>query len=295
MRAALLLLLSAAGCSGEKAKAAAPAGERLVVVGGAVAETVFALGAGDLVVGVDTSSYYPPAETAKLAKVGYQRLLSAEGVLSLRPSKLIVSPEAGPPAALDAIRAAGVPVVLVDAPYTLAGARERVEKVAAALDRDPSALLTQMTADEEAAKATVAAGCGVPKVVFVYSRGIGSPMVSGDRTPADAMIELAGAKNAIEGFDSFKPLTAEAALAAAPDVILVPTRALESSGGVDGILGMPGLALTPAGQAKRVVAVDDLLLLGFGPRAGSAVSELSRQLRPCLPSDGAKRDLGGER
>jgi iron complex transport system substrate-binding protein len=273
--------------------AAKPRGERLVLVGGAITEIVFALGAGDRVVGVDTSSYYP-AETAELAKVGYQRILSAEGVLSLAPTKLIVSPEAGPPAVLEALAAAGVEIVRVDAPFTLEGARERVLRVAAALGVSPDALLAKMREDEAEARRVVAAGCGKPKVLFVYARGLGSPMVSGDKTAASAMIELAGGQNAVTGFDSFKPLTAEAALAAAPDAVLLPARAFESLGGARGVFEMPGLALTPAGHAQRVARVDDLQLLGFGPRAGLAVQELSRQLRPCLPSDPAKRD-GGER
>jgi iron complex transport system substrate-binding protein len=291
-----VIVVAAAGVVNARGGAPPPAGPRLVVVGGAVSETVFALGAGELVVGVDTSSVYPPAETARRAKVGYQRLLSAEGVLSLRPTQLLVGAEAGPPAALAAIRAAGVPIVEIDAPYTLEGARERVRLVAAALGRpqEGEALVARMLAEERRAADVVAAGCGRPRVLFVYARGVGSPMVSGDGTPADAMIELAGGQNAVEGFAHFKPLTAEAALAAAPDVVLVPARALAALGGPEGVLAMPGLALTPAGRAGRVAAVDDLLLLGFGPRAGLAVEELSRQLRPCLPSDAATRD-GEER
>lgn len=104
--------------------------------------------------------------------------------------------------------------------------------------------------------------------------------VSGTGTSADAIIALAGGKNAVQGYESYKPLTAEGAVEAAPDVILVTTRGLASSGGVEGLLKQPGLELTPAGQAGRVVAMDDLYLLGFGPRLGEAVRDLCGQLHP---------------
>ena len=104
--------------------------------------------------------------------------------------------------------------------------------------------------------------------------------VAGRRTAADSIIALAGGRNAVEGYEGYKPLTAEAAAGAAPDVILVTSRGLETSGGVDELLKQPGLSLTPAGKARRVIAMDDLLLLGFGPRLGQAAKELCDQLHP---------------
>ncbi len=102
-------------------------------------------------------------------------------------------------------------------------------------------------------------------------------MVSGSGTSAHTMIQLAGAVNAVSGYENYKPLTAEALVAASPDVILMLTSGLESLGGVDGLLKTPGLALTPAGQNRRIVAMDGLYLLGFGPRTGKAVLELARK------------------
>ena len=116
-------------------------------------------------------------------------------------------------------------------------------------------------------------------MLFVYARGPSTLLVGGGGTAADAMIRLAGGTNAASGFDGYKPLTAEAAVAAAPQVILVTTSGLESVGGTDGLLDLPGLALTPAGKARRVVAMDDLYLLGFGPRVAGAMAALADQLR----------------
>lgn len=114
--------------------------------------------------------------------------------------------------------------------------------------------------------------------------------VAGSGTSAEAMIELAGAENALTGIDGFKPLTAEAVVEAAPDVILMLTRGLDSVGGVDGMLEQPGIELTPAGENCRIVAMDDLLLLGFGPRLGTAVRALTEKLHPQLEAASASAE-----
>ncbi len=96
------------------------------------------------------------------------------------------------------------------------------------------------------------------------------------------MIKLARGLNAITHYEGFKPLTAEAAIVAAPDVLLLPSRGLESMGGADGLFKLPGLSLTPAGKNRRFIAMDDLYLLGFGPRVGRAIQELIVSLYPEL-------------
>lgn len=260
------------------------AAERLVTVGGTVTEIAFALGAGGEVVGVDTSSVYPPAATT-LPQVGYQRTLAAEGVLSLRPSRVLLTRDAGPPAAIAQIRAAGVEVVDVPHEPSLDGARAAIRAVAAELGREAKGEELVAALDAEAAGASAALARvkkNKPRVLFVYARGGGVALVSGTGTAADAMIGLAGASNAVTEFDGFRPLTAEGAVAAKPEVVLVPTRGLESLGGTAALLATPGLALTPAAAQQRVVAMDDLYLLGFGPRAGQAIAELARALHPEL-------------
>lgn len=104
--------------------------------------------------------------------------------------------------------------------------------------------------------------------------------VSGRGTSADAMIKLAGGQNAVTGYVDYRPLTAEAVIAAAPDVILLLDRGLDDVGGVKGWLKQPGLALTPAGRTRRIVSMDDMLFLSFGPRLGQAVLQLNKLLYP---------------
>ena len=50
---------------------------------------------------------------------------------------------------------------------------------------------------------------------------------------------------------------------------------LESVGGVSGLVELPGVAQTSAGKNRRVVAVDDSLLLSFGPRTPALINELA--------------------
>jgi iron complex transport system substrate-binding protein len=272
---------SAAAAS--SSRAAVPADARIVSVGGTVTEIVYALGLGPRVVAVDTSSVFPVNATA-LPQVGYQRTLAAEGVASQRPTLLLLTHEAGPPPAVEQLRGLGIPLHVIPADPSVEGAKEKIRLVAAALGEKAKGeeLTRALVAELASAEALTRTAKSKPKVLFIYARGGGTLMVGGTGTPASAMIQLAAGENAVSAFDGFKPLTAEAVTTAAPDVILVPSRGLESLGGIDGLVAQPGVALTPAGKARRVVAMDDLLLLGFGPRLGSAVRELAIHLHPEL-------------
>jgi iron complex transport system substrate-binding protein len=236
----------------------------------------YALGAGARLVGVDTSSTYPEAAT-RLPQVGYQRALSVEGILSLRPSLVLATAEAGPPAVLHQLQTAGIPVLTIPAPYTVEGVQVKIWLIAQALELSSQGeqLVQALTRDIAMTSALLQSARVHPRVLFLYARGQGALQVSGRGTAADAMITLAGGVNAVTGYEGYKPLTPEAAIAAAPDVLLMPARGLDSVGGIDGLLQAPGVALTPAGQERRIIAMDDLYLLGFGPRLGQAVRDLA--------------------
>jgi iron complex transport system substrate-binding protein len=261
---------------------------RIVTLGGAVTEIVYALGAGDQIVGVDASSVYPAAATEK-PDVGYFREVPAEGVLSLDPSLILALEGTGPPAVLDQFRGAGVRTVLVPDEPSVKGTKRKIRKLGGLLGREAAAdsLIQGMERDLEAARTLRREVTTAPRVLFIYARGTGSMSVAGRGSSAEAMIELAGAENAIAGFKGYKPMAAEAVVSAEPDVILMLERGLESIGGVDGLLEQPGIELTPAGKNRRIVAMDDLLLLGFGPRLGTAVTRLTKKLHPALGSTAA--------
>jgi len=257
------------------------AADRIVSAAGSITETIYALGAEDALVAVDVSSVFP-AEADALPKIGYDRQLSAEGILSMEPSVVMVTENAGPPEVIKQLEAAGVNMLVLPAQHTPEAAKDRILKIGEALHLEEAAgkLAAKLQTDLDVAKTKVEGVKFLPKVLFIYARGGGVMNVSGTDTSADAIITLAGAENAIQAYEGYKPLTAEGAVAAAPDVILVTTRGLESSGGIEGLLKQPGLVLTPAGKDRRIVVLDDLYLLGFGPRLGEAVRDLCDQLHP---------------
>lgn len=276
----VVCFLFLANCAAKSASDGATDSDRVIAVGGAVTETIYALGAESKLVGTDTSSVFPEAAT-RLPQVGYQRTLSAEGVLSLKPDLVLAMAEAGPPAALSQIESAGVKIVKVNGEHTVDGAQTKIREIAEALNVEAKGeeLIKKLDADLSDAKRCVQTLQTKPKVLFIYARGGGAPNVSGTKTAADAMINLAGGQNAVTEFENFKPLTPESLVAAAPDFILFPTRGLHSIGSIDGALKIPGVAETPAGKNRRIIAVDDLILLGFSPRLGEGVKQLCEKLR----------------
>ncbi len=248
---------------------------RLVTVGGAITEVVYALGAESQLVGTDTTSLFPAA-AQQTAKVGYMRQLSAEGVLSLKPDAVIASSEAGPPVVIDQLRSAGVKVELIKADHSWDEVRAKVQAVGRAARREAQArdLQAKLDAEWSAVQKRVASSAKPkPRALFILSHSA-SPQVSGQGTAADALIRFAGGVNTITGFQGYRPMTAEAMAAAAPEFILTSQQSIDAHGGLDKFWQRPELALTPAYGRRALVTLDALLLLGFGPRLPQAVREV---------------------
>ena len=255
--------------------AAAEAPRRVVSIGGALTEIVYALEAQEVLVGNDTTSYYPPA-AERLPKVGYQRALSAEGIVSLSPDLVMLTEEAGPPAVLAQLQAANIPVLQLRAGRSLTDVRDAIRVIASALkkDRAGSALIDAI--DRQTAELAKVTARHPPdkRVLFILQHGGGAPMAGGRETAADSIIRLSGAQNAVTEYTGYKPLTPEAAAALQPDVILTTARGLAQAGGKDALLAAPGLSLTPAARTGSLIVMDALLLLGFGPRTVQAAATL---------------------
>lgn len=273
----LLAAMAAWAAVGPRTAQAAGA-PRIVSVGGALTETLFALGAQGDLVGVDTTSFYPDA-AKKLPSVGYQRTLSAEGVLSLTPTLLVATEDAGPPAVLRQIEAARVPIHILDSGHSFEGVLARTRRLADLTGRSDAgnALIERLLSEWQASRTRVAAlapkdAIKAPRVLFLMMQGPNLLRAAGTGTGPDAMIAYAGARNAFAGVEGYKTLSPEAAVAAAPDVIVTTDLGLAAVGGPANLLRAPGLAQTPAGRAQRVASVEILLALGFGPRLPLAVS-----------------------
>jgi iron complex transport system substrate-binding protein len=249
---------------------------RIVSVGGALTEIVFALQASADLVGVDTTSLYPES-AQKLPSVGYARSLSVEGVLALAPTQVIATEDAGPPAVLRQLSASGITVTVLAANHRFEGLNERIKRIGELTGRAAQATAMQQTLQQEWAHARtqVAQRTTNPaRVLFVLAHTPSQIMVAGANTSAQAMLDYVGAINAINGFTGYKPLTPEAVIAAQPDIVLLTDQGLKAAGGVDGILKLPGLAQTAAGRNRRFISLEAMFLLGFGPRLPAAVSTL---------------------
>ena len=253
---------------------------RIVTLGGAVTETVFALGLGDAVVAVDQSSVYPDAAQAK-PRAGYYRALSAEPILALRPDLLLLDEDAGPPEALAQIQAAGVRVARSTGGPSVDAVAGQMMDIARAVGRDAEgqALVDTLRAQVARAEALVPVGVPRPRAIYVQGQGGGALALAGGGTNGDALLAMAGGENALTGVTGYTPLTSEAIADAAPDVIVATARTVQVGGGPEAFLKRPGVAQTPAARAGRLVILDDRLM-NFGPTLGEAVLALVRGLYP---------------
>lgn len=258
---------------------------RIVPLSGDVAEIIWDLGLGSHIVAADLSAVYPPS-LQQLPSVGVERNLNAEAILAAKPTVVIGKQQAGPQSVIEQVAAAGVPVVIVKSPQTIEEPALKVREVAAALGvpaaGEQLATRTQNEIDQAAALAKTAKTH--PTVMLLYVRSGGIQLIGGRGSVADAMIAAAGGVDAgtAAGINGFQPVTAEAVVAAAPDYIIVPASGVQSIGGVDAVLKIPGVAETPAGKAKRILVFDDLELLDLTPRTGQALMQLTRAIHPEL-------------
>lgn len=255
--------------------------ERIIPLDGDIAEIVFALGLGPSVVATDLSATYPP-EADALPEIGYQRALSAEAVAAFAPTVLLATDVAGPPEALDDMRRLGFPLVVVPNESTSTGAGRKIRAVASALGVPSRGEALAQQVDDSIAAAAVSPGSVTTqlRVIAMYLRGTASQLVLGESSNTRWLIEAAGGidVSASMGVTAPTPVSAEAILAAAPDVVLVPAAGLASVNGIDGLLETGGLGETPGGRARQVLAYDDQLLLGNGPRTGVMLAQLRDDL-----------------
>jgi iron complex transport system substrate-binding protein len=274
-RRAVLAAPACAALAGLPAAAAAQGAQRIVAAGGVITEILYALGRQDLIVGVDTTSLHPPEAMRDKANVGYVRALSAEGVLSLRPTTVLAIEGAGPPDTVKLIAEAGVKVERISEDQSemgiverirtigrIAGAEAKAGQLAATVERDLATLRRQREA------------LGARKrVLFVLSLQNGRAIVGGKGSSADAIIGYAGATNAADSVEGYKPVTDEGIISAAPDVVLMMKRGNHAASPAE-VFALPAFSATPAAATKALVTMDGLYLLGFGPRTAEAARAL---------------------
>ncbi|TGL85252.1 ABC transporter substrate-binding protein [Leptospira congkakensis] len=236
---------------------------RIVSVNGTVTEILYALKLENQLVAVDSTSYYPK-QAHTLPNVGYQRTLATEGILNTKPTQIIGLESAGPPATIQNLKDAGIPVLLFPDEFKLETPVNRVLEIGKVFGKQKEAESLAKSIREQIQKLKITKNN--VKVLFIYSRNPSAVFIGGTGTAAHSMIELSGAKNAINEFSEYKPLTSEALAKANPDIILMPEKSAQGFGGEKAIWEINGMEFTRAGKEKNIILVDDLLLLGFGPR-----------------------------
>ena len=256
---------------------------RIVSVGSSITEIVYALGAEKLLVGVDTTSLYPEAARA-LPQVGYMRALSAEGVLSLKPTLIIATTAAGPAGTLEQLKATGIEVMILPDLYDYDSVVAKIAAVGRVTGKvaEAEAMIAKGREAMTTLSGKLKTAAAHPRVLFLLSMGGGAPQAAGRDTAAAGIIRLAGGVNAIDGYSGYRPLTPEAVIASNADFVLVTRQTVQAMGGIQAILDQPSLNRTPAGRAGKVLEFDALLLLGFGPRTPQAAAELAAKLHPEL-------------
>jgi iron complex transport system substrate-binding protein len=263
------------GCSRDSAGT----GPRVVCVSKQINEFLFDIHAESILVGRDLTSVYPPQIT-KLTSVGYHRALSAEGITSLRPTMLLTDGNLGPAAVIDQVKKVGIPVVIM----TPGSGQDSSQMLMTNLgkqfhhEKQADSVVAQWKSDMAAALAdttTWAAGTK-PRVLVMHMGQIANNYLALKRgTPADQMIRWAGGVNAVDSVGGMMRLTPELIAKAAPDIIIATDVGFDRLGSADKFAEMPGVALTPAGKAKRIYRVDETELMYFGPRTAASLRKFA--------------------
>ena len=267
--------------------------QRWVSAGGALSEWISALGGESRLVGVDTTSQHP--ETLKaLPSVGYQRQLSAEGILSLRPDVLVGTEEMGPPPVLAQIRKAGVRVELFASKAELGAVDENLRHLGVLLGEEQRA--RQLAADYRQQLETLQdkvkqaqANQQAPGVLLLVGHAGAKPMIAGQGTSGDWLLRQAGAHNLAE-HQGYKHFSSEALAALDPDVVVFSDRALADEQALQALLKEnPALAASRAVRDEHLVALDPTLLVGgLGPRLPATLHRLAAAFYPAAKASFAQ-------
>ncbi|MBC3467441.1 ABC transporter substrate-binding protein [Pseudomonas sp. RW10S2] len=285
MRRPVALIALCAGLVLSSPLLAADLPQRWVSAGGALSEWISALGGEARLVGVDTTSQHPQSLKA-LPSIGYQRQLSAEGILSLRPDVLVGTEEMGPPPVLAQVRGAGVRVELFSSEADLAAVDQNLKHLGELLgaQQKASELSTRYHQQLDALHAKIKqaqAGQKAPGVLLLVGHAGAKPLIAGQGTSGDWLLRQAGARN-LADHQGYKNFSVEALAALDPDVVVFSDRALDGEQALKALLKEnPALAASRAVRDKRLVSLDPTLLVGgLGPRLPATLHELAGAFYP---------------
>ncbi|MDO4697272.1 MAG: hemin ABC transporter substrate-binding protein [Pasteurellaceae bacterium] len=235
--------------------------ERILSIGGDVTEIIYALNAEQQLIGRDSTSEVPE-QAKKLPDVGYMRQLNTEGILALKPTRIIATQIAQPTIVLEQVKAAGVKVDQVPFNYSAESVLAKIETIGKLVNKEKEA--TALAQQFQSQMNAVNRSPVDVKVLFILNHAGMNQMVAGANTVADSAIKLIGAKNAMGNAARFVPISQEGVIAANPDLIVVTRLGLERLGSVDKLWTLPGVAHTNAGKQKQYAVVEDIAFMSFG-------------------------------
>ena len=287
--------LSLTGCSTAQSKAIeissarattiksseSPVTQKVVALANGAGEIISAMGFKSILIGRDIASTDVDLKSVPIVTSGHQ--VVAEKIIALTPDLVIVDKSTGPQSALDALAVAGIRVVTTPEAWTLGDMPAKVRAIADAIGVPASgaALNTALNSSLDKLQESPEKS----RVVFLYLRGGSSIyLIGGKGSGADSLISAVGALDvgAATLTNPFNAMTSELLASLNPDVLLVMSKGLQSVGGVSGLVQLPGIAQTAAAKNKRVIAVDDSLLLSFGPRTPDLIEQLSAAMAKAM-------------
>lgn len=253
--------------------------DRVISIGGSITEIIFALEEQNKLVARDSTSTFPQAAEA-LPDVGYMRALSPEGVLSLKPDLIIAKEGSGPPEAVQVLKQASINYIEVPDRFDQKGVDDAIRIVAEALGVPEKGDVLRADVSQQFSEIREVVGQveEAESVLFILSMQSGRILAAGTNTAADGIIDLAGAENAIQEFEGYKPLNEEAIITANPDVVLMMDRGGDHGAATDDLFAHPAIQATNAGKSKKLIRMNGLYLLGFGPRTAAAARDLATYL-----------------
>jgi iron complex transport system substrate-binding protein len=278
-----LLLVIGLAISAQNADGCSPAKDstRIAVGGGSITEILYFLGVEKKIVALDITSNYPP-KAKSLPSIGYVRNLSAEGILSLRPTLILGEDDIGPSEVVSQIKSMGIDLVVIEEEHSADGIVKKIQCIAKIIDKKSVAkeiidqhLIPTIKRLEIQAKKVNARQTSI---MFILSMQGGSPIVAGKNVSADGLITMIGGTNSPGNFSGWKPVSTEAIITASPEVILISARGLSGFGSIEELKLHPALKFTPAVKNQKIFVMDGMEMLGFGPRTLDAALSLAEKI-----------------
>jgi iron complex transport system substrate-binding protein len=293
-RSLVLSLLGVAALVAACSSQGAGSGERVVCVSKQLNEFLYDIGAEGVLVARDLTSIYPPQIT-KLPSVGYHRALSAEGIISMKPTLLLTDGNVGPEPVLAQVRKVGIPELTLAPGNTVDSAMALVTTLGRQFHRERAAdsVVASWRAGmdslwRDTSRWSAPQGAARPRVLVIHFGQIRNNYLALKRGgPADAMLHWAGADNAVDSVGGMAALTPELIARAAPDVIIATDVGFDRYGSAEQFKTLPGVALTPAAQHDRIYRVNEQEIMYYGPRTPAVVRRLASLVHPAAASTAA--------